>query len=276
MTWVIGLQSLGCASIFGDVRASYGHVEATAFGIQKIHRLNDRTAVGFAGSAKIGFNEVARLQDWASVVGGSAEVPEFLQAWYSDAHDTYELRYSSEDREEGCDLIFIGSSAQKLRSPDGREYIRSDPALGTVQLTHGYEVRFPSPGDPGSAPSLMGNFGAAVGVGAAVNEYVASARENMLPAMLNLGDIGSAAQSAEVIHLLMSAALNAVVERVPTPGVAPMFTGAVFNGDAVFFNSSDHGALGSGPLPPMAASYGELVQLQRDFGVPVAGATAVA
>lgn len=76
--------------------------------------------------------------------------------------------------------------------------------------------------------------------------------------------------------MLMSAALNAVVESVPILGVAPMFTGAVFNGDAVFFNSSDHGALGSGPLPPMAATYGELVQLERIHGVPVAGATATA
>jgi hypothetical protein len=275
MTWVVGLQSISCVAIFGDVRVTYGDVESTRFGVRKIHKLNERAAAGFAGSIEIGFSELARLQACAYKLGTGAELPEMIDAWYPDAVGTYEKRYPTPLRACGCEVVLVGMSSKRVTTEDGREIGDSDQARQSWHQTHGSVVRFPNPHDPGAKPERLGNFGASIGCGSEVEAYVTTIRENAGTAILKLRDIGSAAESAAAIHAVLSLMLKSAVERTPVPGVSQHFFGAVLNEEGTFVGTSDYGELGSGPLPPLASSSTELRDLERRLGVPTGGHLAV-
>jgi hypothetical protein len=246
------------------------------FGVLKVHKLSERTVVGFAGSVAIGFSEVNRLQQCARRLGTRAEVPEILAAWYPEAIAGYVRRYPEEQRSDGCDLVMVGVSEKKLLTEDGKEIGPWDTTLSSWHLTHGSIIRFPTPTTPGSDPEPLGNFGASIGCGARVAPYVDSIRENVAPAILKMLDIGPAATSASATHIILSLAFSAAVQATPMAGVAAKFVGAVVRPEGVFFGTSDYGTMGSGPLPPLASSSAELRKLAQRFRVSASGYQALA
>jgi hypothetical protein len=270
---------MDAAAIFGDTAVTYepGGV-AVAFGVQKIFRLSDLAAVGFAGSVEIGFSEIRQLERIAISIGPRAEAPEILEAWHEEALHQYRVQYDAPLRELGCDFVIVSATDRPTTE------VLEDGTSKTLPFyfSHGFVVRMPRGDEEPPEVEKMDARGVSIGSGAVEPSYVEVFKQKAARTLHDLmgsrsGDIISKAMLA---HQLVTTALLVAVQRKPVEGVSANFLGAVMGRDGWDMNNVTHvfrdGEHEEISTPPLATSMSELDALEKQHGLPASPGIAMA
>lgn len=218
MTWVVGLTGLPAGGLLlADVRVTlqYPDGSVTPFdGLQKIHPITNWIAGGFAGSVDVGFSMLADFQRYIGTPpeGFIARTGYLLNRWTRRARRIY-AAVPAPLRALGCELLFIGASAEPPDSPLG------------IQRTHGYIMRPPN----FALEPLRGSQARSIGSGSVVPQYLAILERsddeifNLWKIDLEMGDMGHIAfahglTSAIEAHYERTVSEHLLVVRVKQGG----------------------------------------------------------
>jgi hypothetical protein len=111
VTWILGYSSpFGYAVGLSDIRVTFSKAEPPIEldCLQKIHGVGPFMALGFSGSVRIGFGQVARLRaELGGLQVGQAWIPEEVVTWLPEVLREEFQSHPIAEMENRCDLILF-------------------------------------------------------------------------------------------------------------------------------------------------------------------------
>jgi hypothetical protein len=258
MTWVIGMPGLLTRGVLvGDVRITVRQPrrpDREIEGVQKIHRVADNIAIGFAGNI-----ETALRMVWDAARSVALGIPEgtmltqpsrFLFHWSRRLRWVWQTRLTHHQREGGVDLLWM--AALPTTHPAG------------IGATMGWIVRSPD----FEPERITDRTARSIGSGTHIEEYAAElyAVEQEFPNLIQFEagpwpQLGGAA-------LPIAISISDVIERHMEPGISPHLVICSVQWGRVTFATNDR--VGFGPeaptrvMPPIATTWEDWQRFKQE------------
>lgn len=245
MTWLLGGEGSWSAFLLADTRVTLPADAGYRDWVRKVYQIGSHLIVGCAGSTKIGFEIIAKLQHDPELAGQPAlseilreTLPRKLIDVFSSAEP--------EAREDGCEMIFAGCH---LRSEDLRPGM---PPQVAAQIS---VVKFAA---PGFSPQFAWPPHSLLCSGVREDRL----RSHVVPTQLKSMELSSPTSLAQFHEWRLREALS----EAPQPGVSDEFVLGVVNymgahvQDAVSFSKTENGVVRHGPRARLASTWDELMR----------------
>jgi hypothetical protein len=257
MTWIVGAASLGYAVGISDIRVTFNDGSERDC-LQKLYAMSRFIAAGFAGSVRIGF---AMLEALAIVLRdpgpGTAFIPQEVADCFSEAARLVFENFPNEQK-FGSHVMLLGAHPVNDSIPGHSicsVHVLKSPDFVPQSIPNGEVVSIGSGGDVASYKETLKTF---------------SSDPLSLLKMLTAGPMMG---GMPLMH-----AVQATVERNPTPGISPHMVVCVVRRDLVqvFPNDEDKyppsGEKIEFRMPPLATTWSEFKKTTSAGGVSANGA----
>jgi hypothetical protein len=245
MTWVVGTAiPFGYAAGFADIRVTFPDGKELDC-LQKIYQVGPHVGAAFAGSVRIGFSMLFRLnqlllQDVKPGYGW--DLTAVAEWWPDDARAIWKIAPSNE-KNLGCELMLFG-----VHPNDGQPWPKA----------HVYTFR--SPTFEAAAVSSWGVC--SLGKGARIKTYceaLGNLWEDDALVQLEAGFPGGIASGIE-------ASLSDRLEALPIAGISPHLHVCIAFRDRLVMRTNDRRYIGQPPsthfvMPAVATSYSKFLKL---------------
>lgn len=264
MTWIVGTNSLfGHAILVSDIRVTIytnSGEQVLIDCLQKVYPLGQFVIGGFAGSVKIGFKMLARLQrEFSAVDRSEAWILDIVaNTWWPRLAKRIFHSFPKEEKKLGSKILLASAHPTKNR--------------GDAPWAWTDVYSFSS---PNFAPNKAGqNEIVSIGSGTDVSTYmnaVKEARDSFTYHEVFLG--GESVQGRFVASIV-----EKTVKENPISGVSYLFQVAIVNRGKFSIMNHEYDIIKPGGqkteirFPPIALNYEQLIQLVRNKGHMVKGA----
>jgi hypothetical protein len=242
MTWVVGtVIPFGYAAGFADIRVTFPDGKESDC-LQKIYQVGPHVGAAFAGSVRIGFSMLFRLNQLLLQdvnPGYGWDVTAVAEWWPDDARAIWNIAPSNE-KNLGCELMLFG-----VHPSDGQPWPKA----------HLYTFRPPSFEAAPVSPWGIGS----IGKGARIKTYCEPLGDLWELVQLEAGHPGGIAAGIE-------SRLSDSLQVLPIPGISPHLHVCIAFRDRLVMRTNDRRYIGHPPsthsvMPHVATSYSGFLKL---------------
>jgi hypothetical protein len=261
VTWVVGMPGLLSRGVLvGDVRItlrdpSGRRPDRELEGVQKIHRLTDNIAVGFAGNIDTALGLILDAKRWMGIPEGVMPEQPSRYAFHWRRRLRWIWRNHLPERNRSGGVAFMWMGALPTQSP------------GLLGGTMAWILR-----SPDFEPERIPNRAArSIGSGAAVEAYANELYEieNDFPNIVQFEAGPWAAMGGSLLAFRIG--LSEVIEAHATPGISPHLVLCSVQWGRVGFTTNDREGLSPGAsslqMPPIATTIDEWQAFKQQHGL---------
>lgn len=249
VTWVIGGRGFNLGVALSDIQLT--HEDGTPendFGLQKVHAINDFSALGFAGSVALGLKILRRARaDLGEFMDMGAPLDEQVERWVDSLPKDLG---ASETQEVDLDLLFLRLSPdhnmQGKTTSGGRLPITMAEGCIVRALGTPLETFFPAE---------------SIGSGSGVPECTAAVKEFVtMDSLLEAMKIGQAAPGYGFEGIVLAVAFDEVIRKHAGPTVSPHLHSTVITLE-YGVDTRRSASLTKLDWPPIALTWDDVVDL---------------